>query len=135
MNRRRLNRPSLKITHHVERRHERQFAVEVWNPFVSEYQPIDSVEDGLRRVDELADLICRMWLERHPKQDVLADVPDPVTTEGTRWAELRINATTFKSYDTRRDDRPAWSRAAGLTQAAAIICARVGHTAPVPTAT
>jgi hypothetical protein len=111
-----------------------QFVFEVWNPFASEYQPIDSVEEGLRRVGELADLICRMWLERHPKQDVLADVPDPVMTEGTRWAEFRINATTFKSYDTRRDDRLAWARAAGLTQAAATICARVGCAAPASNA-
>jgi hypothetical protein len=134
MNRRRLNRPSLKITHRVDRRYVSQFVFEVWNPFVSEYQPIDSVEDGLRRVGELADLICRMWLQRHPKQDVLADVPDPVTTDGARWAEFRINATTFKSYDTRRDDRLAWARAAGLTQAAVTICARVGYAAPASNA-
>jgi hypothetical protein len=130
MNRRRLNRPSLKITHRVERGYASPFVFEVWNPFVSEYQPIDSVEDGLRRVGELADLICRMWLQRHPKQDALADVPDPITTEGTRWAEFRINATTFKSYDTRRDDRLVWARAAGMTQAATTICARVGYAAP-----
>jgi hypothetical protein len=135
MNRRKLYRPSLKISHHDDRSAANQFVFAVWNPFVDAYQAVDSVEEGVRRVGELADLISRMWLERHPKQDVLADVPDPVATEGIWWAELRINATTFKSYDTRRDDRPAWSRAAGLTQAAAIICARVGHTAPVPTAT
>ena len=111
-----------------------QFKVEVWNPFVSAYQPVGSVEEGLRRVGELADLISRMWLERHPKQDALADVPDPDATEGTRWAEFRINATTFKSYDTRHDDRLIWSRAAGLTQAAATICARVGYSAPVSSA-
>jgi len=134
MNRRRLNRPSLKITHRVDERYASQFAFEVWNPFVSKYQAVDSVDDGLRRVGELADLICRMWLERHSKQDALADVPDPVTTEGTRWAEFRINATTFKSYDTRYDDRLAWARAAGLTQAVATICARVGYAAPVTTA-
>ena len=134
MNRRRLNRPSLKITHHVDGRYANQFVFEVWNPFVSEYQPVDSIEDGLRRVGELADLICRMWLERHPKQDVLADVPDPVATKGTRWAEFRINATTFKSYETRHDERPIWARAAGLTQAAATICDRVGHAVPVSTA-
>ena len=103
-------------------------------PILSEYQPADSVEDGLRRVGELADLICRMWLERHPKQDVLADVPDPATTEGTRWAEFRINATTFKSYDTRNDERPAWARAAGMTQAAATICTRVGYAVPASNA-
>jgi hypothetical protein len=130
MNRRKLYRPSLKISHHNDQRPANQFVFEVWNPFVSAYQPVDSVEEGLRRVGELADLISRMWLERHPKQDALADVPDPVTTKAARWAEFRINATTFKSYETRHDDRLAWSRAVGLTQAAATICARVGLAPP-----
>ena len=50
----------------------------MWNPFVSDYQSVDSIEDALRRVGELAELICGMWLQRHPKQDALADVPDAV---------------------------------------------------------
>ena len=84
----------------------------------------------MARVAELADLICRMWLQRHPKRDVLVDVPDAAATDGTRWAEFRINATTFESYDTRYDDRPGWARAAGMTQAAATTCTRVGYIPP-----
>jgi hypothetical protein len=134
VNRRRLHRPSLKITRRADRRRASHFGFEVWNPFVSDYQSVDSIEDALRRVGELAELICGMWLQRHPKQDALADVPDAVATDGSRWAEFRINATTFRSYDTRYDDRPAWARAAGLTQAAATTCARVGYAVPVSTA-
>ena len=102
------------------------FAVEVWNPFANAYQAANSVEDGLRRVGELADLISRMWVRHHPKRDVLVDVPDAGATDGASWAEFRINATTFRSYDTRYDARPEWARTASLTQAVATIRSRVG---------
>jgi hypothetical protein len=67
-----------------------------------------------------------MWVERHPKRDVLKDVPSTAEIGG-RWAELRINGTTFRSYDTRSDDRPTWARAAGMKQAATAICTKVGY--------
>jgi hypothetical protein len=79
------------------------------------------------RVDNLANLIGRMWVERHPKRDALQDVPNAAEIDGRRWAELRINATTFRSYDTRSDDRPAWARATGMKHAAATICIKVGY--------
>jgi hypothetical protein len=68
-----------------------------------------------------------MWLERHPKRDALMDVPVAAEFDGRRWAELRINATTFRSYDTRSDDRPIWAKAIGMKQAAATICIKVGY--------
>ena len=105
----------------------------MWNPFAGAYQPADSAEDGLARLGELADLICRMWLQRHPKRDVLIDIPDAAASDGERWAEFRINATTFRSYDTRNDARPGWARAAGMTQAATTTCARVGYALSVAT--
>ena len=54
------------------------------------------------------------------------DVPAAAEIDGLRWAELRISATTFRSYDTRSDDRPVWARATGMKQAAAI-CSKVGY--------
>jgi len=99
----------------------------VWNPFASAYQPANSAEDGLARIGQLADLICRMWLQRHPKRDILVDIPDAAAADGEQWAEFRINATTIRSYDTRFDARPGWARAVGMTQAAATTCARVGY--------
>jgi hypothetical protein len=131
MNRRRLSRTSLRITRQADQEWASRFTVEVWNPFASAYQVAASVEDGLRRVGELADLIGRMWLQRHPKRDVLVDVPDAAAIDGQRWAEFRINASTLRSYDTRYDHRPDWARAAGMTQAAAATCTRVGCTLPV----
>jgi hypothetical protein len=135
MNRVQPGRPSLKITREVDHRWDSHFIVEVWNPFVSAYQAASSVESGLTRVGELADLIGRMWLQRHPKRAVLVDTPDAAATDGTKtWAELRINATTFRSYDTRYDARPAWAWAASISQAAATTCTRVGYALPPPNA-
>jgi hypothetical protein len=76
-----------------------------------------------------------MWVERHPKRDVLKDVPSAAEIVG-RWAEFRINATSFRSYDTRSADRPIWARATGMKQAATAICSKVGYVlanaAPTP---
>jgi len=124
----------LKITRCTGQDRANSFTFEVWSPFTANYQPVDSVKDGLRRVDELAGLICQMWLQRHPKQDALADVPDPDGADHTQWAEFRINATTYRSYDTRRHDRPGWTRATGMIQAAETTCAKVGYALPTPTA-
>jgi hypothetical protein len=127
MNKQRLSRPSLKITRYADQCEDSQFVVEVWNPFADAYQVVNSVEDGLRRVGELANLIGRMWSQRHPKRDVLVDVPDAGAIDGAIWAELRINSTTFRSYDIRSGDRLTWIRAVGMTQAATTICTRVGY--------
>jgi hypothetical protein len=76
-----------------------------------------------------------MWVERHPKRDVLKDVPSAAEIVG-RWAEFRINATSFRSYDTRSADRPIWAIATGMKQAATAICSKVGYVlanaAPTP---
>lgn len=131
MNRRGLCRPSLKITRSGgQTTHPNPFSVEVWNPFAHAYQPVNSVEDGVTRVGHLANLIARMWLDHHPKRDALMDVPAPEENGGRRWAEFRINGTTFRSYEIRSDDRPRWTKAAGMDQAAATICADVGYVLP-----
>ena len=119
----------MKITRSGDQADGDRFCVEVWNPFVHEYQPVDSIEEGVTRVGDLANLIRRMWLERHPKLDALMDVPIAAEINGLRWAELRINATTFRSYDTRSDDRPIWAKAAGMKQAATTICSKLGYDA------
>jgi hypothetical protein len=127
MNRQRLHRPSLKITRHADQARAGGFDFEVWSPFACTYQKVDTIEDGLRRLDELAALICQMWVQRHPKHNTLADAPDVDTRDAGQWAEFRINATTHRSYDTRRFDRPHWMRAAGINQAADTTCSWVGY--------
>jgi hypothetical protein len=128
--RQRLNRPSLKITRQIGPSDPRAFTVEVWNPFAGLYQPVDTVQHGLQRVNKLAALICQMWLQRHPKQGELLDAPDTKDGNDVEWAEFRINPTTYRSYDTRRHDRPAWMRALGMIHAVEQTCARVGYALP-----
>jgi hypothetical protein len=129
LNRQRLSRPSLKITRRVDHM-AAAFRFEVWNPFTGLYQPVETVQQGLKRLGELAGLIGQMWLQRHPKQNDLTDAPDEVADDDVQWAEFRINPTTYRSYDTRRHDRPAWMRAVGMTQAVELTCARVGYALP-----
>ena len=127
MNRRGVCGPSLKITRSGDQAEGDRFCVEVWNPFLHEYQPVNSVEEGVRRLGDLASLVGRMWRERHPKWDALIDVPVAAEIDGRRWAELRVSGTAFGSYDTRSDDRPAWAKATGMTQATTTICTKVGY--------
>jgi hypothetical protein len=119
-------RPSLKVTRHTEEPPANRFTFEVWNPFLRSYQPVASVEDGVLRVGELANLISRMRTRQHPKLALLEDVPEADLIDRTCWAELRINPTIPRSCYTRRDDHPAWTQTGGLVQATQIVCARVG---------
>ena len=130
MFRRKLYRPSLKITRHADPRQGTNFTFEVWSPFTGSYQSVASIEDGMRRVDQLAGLVYQMWLQRHQKESALADAPDPDSTDTAEWAEFRITATTYRSYDTRCHDRPGWARATGLTPAVKTTCTRVGYPLP-----
>jgi hypothetical protein len=127
VDRHRLGRPSLKITRRRSPSEADAFVVEVWNPFTGSYQLDDTVKHAMRRVEELATLIYQMRLRRHPKRNALADAPDANRTDDLQWAEFRINAAAFRSYDTRRFDRPNWIRETGLTDAANITCAKVGY--------
>ena len=130
MIRKQLHRPSLKITRRADQRPAHRLTFEVWNPFTGNYQVENSIEAAMLRVNHLAGLICQMWLRRHPKQDALMDAPDPEVADTAEWAEFRINATTYRSYDTRRHDKLGWTRAISLVQAAETTCARIGCTPP-----
>jgi hypothetical protein len=128
---RRLSRPSLKITRQRSPTETGAFVIEVWNPFTGSYQLADTVKHAMRRVEELANLIYQMRLRRHPKRHVLADTPDADKTHELRWAEFRINASTYRSYDTRHFDRPSWMREPSLAHAAKMTCAQVGCAVPL----
>jgi hypothetical protein len=131
MIRQKLHPPSLKITRHADQGQTNNFTFQVWSPFTGNYQAVESIEVGLQRVDRLAGILFQMWLQRHPKQDTLADAPDADGTDTREWAEFRINATTYRTYDTRRHDRPRWWRTSGLLQAIETTCARVGCAVPL----
>lgn len=130
MIRQKLYRPSLKVTRHTDQHRAGDYTFEVWSPFTGTYQIVDSIEDGMRRVERLASLIREMWLRQHPKQGALTDVPDTATADTSEWAEFRINATTYPSYDTRHRTQPRWVRASGLNQAAETTCVMIGCALP-----
>jgi hypothetical protein len=127
-----LSRPSLKITRHTDGNQPGGFTFDVWSPFTGSYQLVESIEEGLRRVNELAGLICQMWQQKHRRQGALADLPVVGTQDRPRpgepqWAEFRINAAAYRSYDTRRIDRTGWLRATDQIQAAEMTCKAVGY--------
>jgi hypothetical protein len=124
------HRPSLKITRIPGQRRERSFTFEVWSPFTSDYQAEDSIEDAVRRVNQLASLIFEMSRRRHPGQDALTDTPAPDSDNTDEWAEFRINATAYRSYDTRRHNKLDWTRSGSLIQAVETTCVRVGCVPP-----
>ncbi len=132
MHRHKMNRPAFRITRHASESQPDDFVFEVWNPFTGLYQSVESVDVGLRRVAELTRLISQMRVQRHPKHEALIDVPDAVAAgEGDWWAEFRVSATTFRSYDTRGYDRLGWMPAAGLVEATKATCGKVGCAMPV----
>lgn len=128
----RPGRPSLRINRHLGRAAPDCFTVEIWSPFTACYQPVDSIGDGLRRVEELARLIGQMWLQRHPKRVALIDAPDADEVDGVQWAEFRRSAMTGGRYDTRCFDRTTWTVVAGSAEAIETTCGRVGYVQPDP---
>lgn len=126
----RLRCPSLRVTRSADQSQVSGLIFEVWSPFTGSYQVEASIEASMQRIDQLSRLICRMWLDRHPKLDALVDVPDPESVNPDEWAEFRVTPTAYRSYDTRRHDRHAWKRAPGLIPALETTCATIGCVPP-----
>jgi len=127
----RLSRPSLKITRRAEHNAADSFTFDVWSPFTGRYQAVPSLDEGMRRIEQLAGLIHQMWARKHPKNAELLDAPQPGEAADARWAELRINPTVYRSYDIRRSGRAMWLRAAGERAAVTeMICHNVGYARP-----
>lgn len=123
-----LSRPSLKITRSTAKETDERFAFDVWSPFTGRYQAVTSLDDGLRRIEQLAGLIHEMWARKHPRQEDLMDTPQLGDADGGLWAEFRVNATTLRSYDTRRSGREMWMRANGGKESVTeMICVSVGY--------
>jgi hypothetical protein len=54
-----VSRPSLKIIRHDD---PGNVTFEVWNPITANSEPIASFDDGLLRLDELAERVRLMWV-------------------------------------------------------------------------
>jgi hypothetical protein len=117
----------LKISRQHDQEQASSFIFEVWNPFAGINQRVSTMEDGLRRVRALANLIFQMGLRKHPKQALLVNVPDVDGQDGGLWAEFRVNPTLFRSYDTRHRGQPAWAHSTGIHQATMTTCDKSGY--------
>jgi len=101
-----VSRSSLKITRHEDREPPQNVSFEVWNPITDSYEPMASLDDGLRRQSELAEKVRMMWVQQDPARSFLNDAPDPSDDDHTEWAEFRVSAQANRVYETRNFDQP-----------------------------
>ena len=119
-----VSRPWLKMTRHDDRQPPGDVSFEVWNPIAARYEPKASLNDGLNRVNELAEHVRVMWVQRDPARTFLKDAPDPA--DDTEWAELRVNCSANQLYETRTFDQHGWKEAMSRCAAVETICNDMG---------
>ncbi len=120
-----MSQPSLRITHFEARTPPGDYVFDVWNPLLESYEPVETFEDGLERVNRLAQAVREMWVNKDAALMTLKSPPPPV--EGAEFAELKITAQAQRSYDIRSFDSPEWSHFRGyISQAAERISGEVG---------
>ena len=122
-----MSRPSLKITRHDDRRPPGDVTFEVWDPIAARYEPMAALDDGLFRLDDLAERLRLMWVQHDPARTSLKDAPDPARDDDSEWAELRVSAQANRVYETRNFDQHGWQKATGRTAAVETICNDVGY--------
>ena len=122
-----MSRPSLKITRHDDRKPPLDVSFEVWNPISASYEPVASLDHGLRRQSELAEKVRVMWVQKNQARSSLKDAPDPTEGDNTEWAEFRVSAQANRVYETRNFDQPGWKKAMNRTAAIETICNEVGY--------
>ncbi len=120
-----MSQPSLRITHFEAHQPPADYVFEVWNPMRDSYEPVATFEDGMERVQRLAQAVREMWVSKDETLATLNSPPDPVPN--AEFAEFRITAQAQRSYDIRSFDSPEWSHFRGyISQAAERISGEVG---------
>ena len=122
-----VSRPSVKVPRHDDRAPPQDVPFEVWNPITGSYEPMASLDYGLRRQSELAEKVRMMWVQQDPARSTLTDPPDPADDDDTEWAEFRVSAQTRLVYETRNFDQPGWKKAMNRTGAIETTCNEVGY--------
>jgi hypothetical protein len=122
-----VSRPSLKITRHDDRKPPLDASFEVWNPITGSYEPMASLDHGLRRQSELAEKVPIMWIQKDPARSSLKDATDPTEDDNAEWAEFRVSAQANRVYETRNFDQPGWKKAMNRTAAIETFCNEVGY--------
>ena len=87
-----MSRPSLKITRHDDRRPPGDVTFEVWDPIAARYEPMAALDDGLFRLDDLAERLRLMWVQHDPARTSLKGCFDPADDDGSDCAELRVSS-------------------------------------------
>ena len=125
-----MSRPTLKIIRQDDRAPLANASFEVWNPITSNYEPIASLNHGLRRQTKLAEAVRMMWVQRDPALSSLNDAPESVADDNTEWAEFRVSVWAKRVYETRNFDQQVWKKAMNKTAAIETICNEVGYVPP-----
>ena len=120
-----MSQPSLRITHFEARQPPADYVFEVWNPLETSYETVETFEDGMERVQRLAQAVREMWVSKDAALGSLQSPPAP--EPNTEFAEFRVTAQAQRSYDIRSFDSPEWSHFRGyISQAAERISGEVG---------
>jgi hypothetical protein len=125
-----VSRPSLKITRHDDRQPPGDVTFEVWDPIAARYEPMAALDDGLFRLDDLAERVRLMWVQHDPARTSLKDAPDPADDDDREWAELRVSSGANRVYETRNFDQKGWKKAMSRSVAVETICNEVGYVPP-----
>ncbi len=120
----------MKIIRQDDRAPPANASFEVWNPIISNYEPMASLNHGLRRQTQLGEAVRMMWVQQDPARSSLTDAPDPADGEDTEWAEFRVSTQANRVYETRNFDQPGWKKAMNRTAAIETICNEVGYVPP-----
>ncbi len=120
-----MSQPSLRITHFDARQPPGDYVFDVWNPLENNYETVETFEDGMERVQRLAQVVREMWVSKDAALGSLQSPPVP--EPNTEFAEFRVTAQAQRSYDIRSFDSPEWSHFRGyISQAAERISGEVG---------
>ncbi len=120
-----MSQPSLRITHFEAKTPPADYVFDVWNPLENSYERQPTFEEGMERVQRIAQAIREMWVSKDAALETLNSPPAPVP--GEEFAEFRVTAQAQRSYDIRSFDSPEWSHFRGyISQAAERISGEVG---------
>ena len=125
-----VSRPSLKIIRHDDREPPEDVTFEVWNPITANSEQMTSLNDGLLRLDELAERVRLMWVRLDRARAYLKDAPDSAEDDHREWAEFRVSVQANRVYETRNFDQRAWKKAMSGSAAVETTCNELGYVPP-----
>ncbi len=125
-----VSRPTVKIIRQDDRAPPANASFEVWNPTTSNYEPMASLNHGLRRQTKLAEAVRMMWVQQDPAWSSLTDAPESVADDDSEWAEFRVSVWANRVYEIRNFDQQVWKKAMNKTLAIETICNEVGYVLP-----